>query len=203
MSILGTNSSRGLFVDHTSLVVRLSDHEFPNRCIKTGLAATTRHRQDFIRFLWAAKYSPIVALLRIALLILGLLIAPRFAIRDAEYYRNKHTKQLRFSIEYSLSPDWTSAEKHRNRRAVWLILAGVAVILVGMVVSVPTDWGLAIVLLGALISIVGPAVTAVRISDEPLVLIKLRGEFAWFRGCDKDFLFGLPPYVSSGHMSAA
>jgi hypothetical protein len=193
MSILGSNCQRGLFVDHTSLVVRLSDHEFPNRCIKTGLPATARHRQDFIKIFWAAKYSPVIALL-----ILGLLIAPRCAIRDLEYYKGKQ-KQRRFSLEYSLSPDWTTAVKQRNRRAVWLILAGIPVILAGMVVLVTTTWGFAIVLLGVLISTAGPAVTALRFSDQLLELTKLRGDFAWFRGCGKDFLFGLPPYVSSGH----
>lgn len=196
MSILGTNSPRGLFVDHTSLVVRLSDHEFPNRCIKTGLPATARHRQDFIKIFGTAKYTAIVALLFVEMM-----IAPRFAIRDLEYYKGQQ-KQRRFSLEYSLSPDWTSAVKQRNRRAMWLILAGMPVILAGMVVLVTTIWGFAIVLLGALISIVGPAVTALRFSDQLLELTKLRGDFAWFRGCGKDFLFGLPPYVSSGHAAA-
>jgi hypothetical protein len=196
MSIYDGNRARGLFVDHTSIVVCLSDHEFPNCCIKTGLTATERHRQDFTKLFWTARYAAIVTLLAV-----GVVVAPRLAIRLVEYYRGQQ-KQRKFSLEYSLSPNWTGAEKKRSRRAVWLILAGVTVIFCGMVVAVMTDWGLAIVLLGALISTVGPALTALRTSDQPLVLTKLRGDFAWFRGCGKDFLFGLPSYVSSGHAVA-
>lgn len=181
------SAALGVYAAGDALVVRISDHVFPMRCVKTGAPTTERRTQEFVKLIWTVKTIAIAALLAI---LLGV-SARSHSIPALQ----KRMDQRRFHLTYGLSPDWTAGVKRRDRRAWWTIGCGGVVILVGMFLAVGSSWGLAVVLAGALICVLGPVLTAFMIYEHPLRLKKLDGDFAWIGGCAPEFLGTIPRHL--------